>query len=165
MAKENSFDIVSEPDWGEITNAVDQAQREVGQRFDFRGHNPSILWDRKAGTITLEAPAGMLLEALVTVVEQKLARREVSLRFFDRGEPEPHGAGRARLVLQVKQGLDADQAKKIQQAIRAMKLKVETQIQGEAIRVSAKSRDDLQAVIRNIKAQDFGIELAFTNYR
>lgn len=164
MAKDNSFDVVSEPDLGEVTNAVDQTQREVGQRYDFRGHDVVVQWDGDA-VITLEAPAGLVMDALVTVLEQKLARRGVSLRFLDIGEPEPRGHDRVRLTVRLKRGLSAETAKAIVQSIRALKLKVEAQIQGDLVRVSGKSRDDLQAVIAHLKQQDFGVELGYTNYR
>ncbi|MCL8207764.1 MAG: YajQ family cyclic di-GMP-binding protein [Actinomycetia bacterium] len=165
MAKDSSFDIVSEPDWGEIANAVHQAQQEAGQRFDFRGHDVEIRWDRKAALITVEAPAGLVLEAAVALVEQRLARRGVPLRFLAPGDPEPRGGDRAQVVLTVRHGIPPDVAKRIQQAVRALKLKVDVAIQGDALRVSGKQKDDLQAVIRHLKSQDFGVELAFTNYR
>lgn len=165
MAKDSSFDVVSEPDWGEIANAVHQAQQEAGQRFDFRGHAVAIQWDRKAAVITVEAPAGMLLEAAVALVEQRLARRGVPLRFLAAGEPELRGGDRARVVLTVRHGIPADVAKRIQQTVRSLKLKVDVTVQGDAVRVSGKQKDDLQAVIRHLKSQDFGLELAFTNYR
>jgi uncharacterized protein YajQ (UPF0234 family) len=165
VAKDNSFDIVSEPDWGELTNAVDQTRREAAQRYDFRGHDLVIDFDRKAATVTLEGPAGLVLDALVEVFEQKCARRGVSLRFLDRGPVEPLPQDRGRVVVKIRSGLGTEVAKRMQQAIRATKLKVDAQIQGDAIRVSGKSRDDLQAVIQALKAQDFGVELAFTNYR
>ncbi len=165
MAKENSFDIVSEPDWGEVLNAVDQTRREAEQRYDFRGHDLSIDWNRKESRVTLEGPAGMVLDALATTFEQKWARRGLSLRFLDRQDPVPLGGDRARLVMQVRHGLATDTAKQVTQAVRALKLKVDAQIQGDAIRVSGKSRDDLQAVQRALEGQDFGVELRFTNYR
>ena len=165
MAKDNSFGVVSEPDWGELTNAVDQTRHEVASRYDFRGQDVEVAYDRKQQHIVLDAPAGMVMDSLVTTLEQRCARRGVSLRFLDKQEPERHGMDRARLTIRIKSGIETEVAKKIQQAVRALKLKVDTQIQGDALRVSGKNRDDLQAVIRGLEAQDFGIELAFTNYR
>lgn len=165
MAKENTFDVVSEPDLGEVTNAVDQTRKEVVQRYDFRGHNIEVDWNAKDGIIRLDAPAGMVMDALVTTLEQKFARRGVSLRFLDPKDPEPYGMDRARQTITLKRGLTPETAKKIQQVIRSTKLKVDAQIQGELIRVSGKDRDDLQAVIKVLREQDFGVELAFTNYR
>jgi uncharacterized protein YajQ (UPF0234 family) len=165
VAKDNSFDIVSEPDWGELGNAVDQTRREADQRYDFRGHDVHIDWSRKEGTVTLEGPAGMVLDALVTAFEQKCARRNVSLRFLDAAPMEPLSGDRGRVVYKIRAGLTTETAKRIQQAIRATKIKVDAQIQEDIIRVSGKSRDDLQAVIAAIKTEDFGVELQFTNYR
>lgn len=165
MAKDNSFDIVSEPDWGEVSNAMDQTQHEVASRYDFRGQQIELDWDRKQQRINLDAPAGMVMDALVETLEQRFARRGVSLRFLDKGEPELHGMDRARLAIQIKSGISTEVAKKIQQAVRGLKLKVDCQIQGDAVRVSGKNRDDLQAVIRALKAMDFGIELSFNNFR
>jgi uncharacterized protein YajQ (UPF0234 family) len=164
MAKDNSFDVVSEPDLGEVANAVEQTRREVAQRYDFHNHDVQLDWDGEA-TITLEAPAGLVMETLVTVLEQKMARRGVSLRFLDVGPPEDRGKDRARIVVRLKRGLTQATAKAIVQSIRSLKLKVEPQIQGDIARVSGKSRDDLQAVIAHLKGQDFGVELSYTNYR
>lgn len=165
MAKDNSFDVVSEPDWGELTNAVDQTRHEVASRYDFRGQDVEVAYDRKQLRIVLDAPAGMVMDALVAALEQRCARRGISLRFLDKQEPERHGMDRARLTIRIKSGIETEVAKKIQQAVRALKLKVDTQIQGDALRVSGKNRDDLQAVMRALDSQDFGIELAYTNYR
>ncbi len=165
MAKDNSFDVVSEPDWGELTNAIDQTRHEVANRYDFRGQDVEVAYDRKQQRIVLDAPAGMVMDALVATLEQRCARRDVSLRFLEKGEPERHGMDRARLTIRIKSGIETEVAKKIQQAVRALKLKVDSQIQGNVVRVSGKNRDDLQAIIRELESQDFGIELAFTNYR
>ncbi|MGC8488143.1 MAG: YajQ family cyclic di-GMP-binding protein [Clostridia bacterium] len=164
MAKDNSFDIVSEPDLGEVTNAVDQTEREVVQRYDFRGHDIVVEWDKER-TIVLEAPEGMVMDALITVLEQKLARRGVSLRFLETGPREARSNNRSRVTISLKRGLSQEIAKQITQSIRALKIKVDPQIQGTAVRVSAKNKDDLQAVIGHLKEQDFGVELSFTNYR
>lgn len=164
MAKDNSFDIVSEPDLGEVTNAVDQTEREVAQRYDFRGHDITIEWDRDH-TIVLEAPEGMVMDALLTVLDQKMARRGVSLRFLETGPREPRSNNRARVTVTLKRGLSPETAKQISQAIRGLKIKVDPQIQGSIVRVSGKDKDDLQTVIAALKQQDFGVELGFTNYR
>ena len=157
--------MVSEPDWGEVTNAVDQTRRDAEQRYDFRGHDLTIDWSRKDAAVTLEAPAGMVLDALVTTFEQKCARRDISLRYLERGDMIPLSGDRGRVVMTIRHGLDTETAKKIQQAIRATKLKVDAQIQGDIVRVSGRDRDDLQRIIQTLKDQDFGVELAFSNYR
>ena len=165
MAKDSSFDIVSEPDWSEVLNAIDQTRREANTRYDFRGHNISIEYDQSAHVITLDAPEGLVMDALRSVLGEKMARRQVSLKFLEFQEPESHGMARQRVAVAIKSGIESDTAKKIQKAIRALGVKVEPQIHGEAIRVSGKNRDDLQKVIQFLKDQDFGIELVYTNYR
>jgi uncharacterized protein YajQ (UPF0234 family) len=165
MPKDSSFDIVSEPDWSEVLNAIDQTRREVNTRYDFRGQDVMVEYDAQAHRISLDAPEGLVMESLKTVLGEKMAKRQVSLRFLEFGSPESHGMARQRLVVTVKSGIAADAAKAIQKAIRGLGKKVESQIQGDAIRVSAKSRDDLQAVITFLKGEDFGIELVFTNFR
>ncbi|MCY0898371.1 MAG: YajQ family cyclic di-GMP-binding protein [Firmicutes bacterium] len=165
MAKESSFDIVSEPDWSEVLNAIDQTRRETQTRYDFRGHDVSVIYDAGKHVITLDAPEGLVMEALKTALAEKMAKRQVSLKFLEYGAIEHHGMNRARLLVTIRAGIDKNVAKNIQKAIRGLGLKVEAQIQGEAIRVSGKSRDDLQKVIQSLKNQDFGIELVFTNYR
>lgn len=165
MAKDNSFDIVSEPDISEVLNAIDQTRREALTRYDFRGHEVSVQWDAEQRTIQLDAPAGMVLDALLRVLQEKMAKRGVSLRFLEVSDPVPHGMDRARQTVTLKKGIDTVQAKAIQKMVRGLGLKVDVQIQGESVRVSGKSKDDLQAVIREVKAHDFGIELSFTNFR
>ncbi|NMP23596.1 YajQ family cyclic di-GMP-binding protein [Sulfobacillus harzensis] len=165
MPKESSFDVVSEPDWSEVLNAIDQTRREANTRYDFRGQDIEIDYDAANHVITLDAPEGMVMDSLKTVLGEKMARRSVSLKFLDFGPVESHGMSRARVSVTIKSGIETDLAKKIQKAIRGLGLKVEPQIQGASLRVSGKSRDDLQAVIQFLKGQDFGIELAFTNFR
>lgn len=165
MAKDSSFDIVSEPDWSEVLNAIDQTRREANTRYDFRGQDIAIDYDQSKHIITLEAPEGLVMDSLKTVLGEKMARRQVSLKFLEFGAVEPHGMARARVTVTIKSGIETDMAKKIQKAIRGVGVKVEPQIQGDALRVSGKNRDDLQAVIQFLKSQDFGIELAFVNFR
>ena len=165
MAKDSSFDVVSEPDWSEVLNAIDQTRREAGTRYDFRGQDIEIDYDQAKHVITLDAPEGLDMESLRTVLGEKMARRQVSLKFLEYGDVESHGMARARVRITIKSGIETDVAKKIQKAIRGLGVKVEPQIQGDALRVSGKNRDDLQGVIQFLKTQDFGIELAFTNFR
>lgn len=166
MPKDNSFDIVSEPDMAEVQNAVDQTRRESAQRYDFRGQDVTVDLDAKAGTITLEAPAGMVMEAFERLLLERAAKRSLSLRFFDI-PPEVEGLShdRARKAIVLKRGLSAEKAKEIQKAVKALGLKVDPQVQGDMVRVSGKNRDDLQAVIRAMRDQDFDVELAYTNFR
>lgn len=165
MAKDSSFDVVSEPNLSEVLNAIDQVRREVTTRYDFRGHNITVDWDGSQSIIRLDAPAGMVMESLIHVLEERMARRGVSLRFLEVGNPEPHGMDRATVEVTIKKGIETSQAKSIQKVIRSLGVKVDAQIQGDAVRVSGKSKDDLQTVMQSLKQQDFGIELGFTNYR
>ncbi len=165
MAKDSSFDIISEPDWAEVLNAIDQTRREVSTRYDFRGHGVVVEYNTSERLITLDAPAGLVMESLKTVLGEKMAKRQVSLKFLDFGSPEDHGMNRQRVQVPIKSGIASDVAKKIQKVIRGMGIKVEAQIQGEAIRVSGKNRDDLQTVMQTLKSQDFGIELVYNNFR
>lgn len=165
MAKDSSFDIVSEPDWSEVINGVDQTRREVAQRYDFRGHEITVGWDAVAKAVRLEAPAGMVMEALSTVLGEKMAKRGVALAYFDFKPVVVSGMDRASREVLVRHGLETPVAKSIQKAIRALPAKVDCQIQGDALRVTAKSKDDLQSIIVWMKSQDFGVELTATNYR
>lgn len=165
MPKESSFDVVSEPDWSEVLNAIDQTRREAATRYDFRGHDIRVEYDGGEHVITLDAPEGMVMDSLKTVLGEKMARRSVSLKFLDFGPLEAHGMSRAKQTVRLKSGIETDMAKKILKAIRGLGLKVEPQIQGDTVRVSGKNRDDLQTVIQFLKGQDFGIELGFTNFR
>ncbi len=165
MPKESSFDIVSSPDVSELQNALDQTRREVATRYDFRGHDVSVTWDAARWLITLDAPSGMVMDALQSVLTDKAAKRGVALRFLEFGKPELHGMERATVPVTVKNGIETPKAKEIQKAIRALDAKVDVQIQGDALRVTSKNKDDLQKVIQWLKSQDFEIELTFTNYR
>lgn len=165
MAKDSSFDIVSEPNWAEVLNAVDQARREASTRYDFRGHDVVVDYDASRRIIMLDAPEGLVMDSLRTVLAEKMAKRDVSLKFLEFGPAESHGMGRQRVPVTIKAGIAPDVAKTVQKAIRALAVKVEPQIQGDTIRVHGKNRDDLQVAIQFLKSQDFGIELVFTNFR
>lgn len=165
MAKESSFDIVSAPNWAEVLNGIDQTRREVAQRYDFRDQKVEIDYDAASKIITLKAPAGLVMDALSTVLGEKMAKRGVSLRFLDFKDPVPAGGDRAAREVHIRHGLDTTVAKTVQKGVRSLGLKVEAQIQGDAVRVSGKNKDDLQAVIRWMKGQDFGLELTADNFR
>ena len=159
-----SFDIVSEVDFQEVRNAVDQANREVTTRFDFKGTDSSITIE---GTDLLAVSSTPdRLRALTQVLEEKMVRRQVSLKALHYGQIEEAAKGRARQRIAIQSGIDADHARAINKAIKDLKLKaVTSQIQGDQLRVSGKKRDDLQAVIAALKAEDFGIPLQFVNFR
>jgi cyclic-di-GMP-binding protein len=153
-----SFDVVSKVDRQEVDNALNQAAKELSQRFDFRGTGTAIAW---AGESETEERA----VAAVEVFKEKLIKRNISLKAFEAGEPTISGKT-YKVNGKILQGIESDKAKEISKAIRDEKLKgVQAQIQGDQLRVSGKKKDDLQAVIALLKGRDFGIALQFTNYR
>ncbi|MCL4313205.1 MAG: YajQ family cyclic di-GMP-binding protein [Actinobacteria bacterium] len=159
-----SFDIVSEVNFQEVRNAVDQANREVSTRFDFKGTDSSITIEGTELLAVSSTPDR--LRALVQVLEEKMVRRQVSLKALHYGQIEEAAKGRARQRVTVQSGIDSEHARVINKAIKDLKMKtITSQVQGNQIRVSGKKRDDLQAVIASLKAEDFGIPLQFVNFR
>jgi hypothetical protein len=157
-----SFDVVSEVDLQEVRNAVDQSNREVGQRFDFKGSG--ACFEQSGPEITLRAQNDFQLRQMMEVLEKKLAKREVDLGCLDRKDPEVSGsAARQRVV--VRQGVDTETARRIVKDIKESKLKVQSQIQGEQVRVVGKQRDDLQQVIALLRKRDYQLPLQFINLR
>jgi cyclic-di-GMP-binding protein len=165
MASDNSFDIVSKVDLQEVKNAVDQAQREIETRFDFKGSDSTLELEEKTLTLKMASADETRLKSMVDVLQSKLHRRGIDIRSLEIGDVEEASKGTVRQEAKVKQGLDADTAKKVVKIIKDMGLKVQAAIQGDQVRVSAKSRDDLQAVIAKLKAQDLETPLQFENYR
>lgn len=164
MADTSSFDVVSKVDRQEVDNALNQAAKELTQRFDFRGTNAEISW---AGdeAVTLKADTEDRVKAALDVFKEKLVKRQVSLKFLDAGEPRASGKT-YKIECKIVQGINSDKARAISKKIRDEGPKgVQAQIQGEQLRVTAKKRDDLQTVIALLKQEDFGIALQFTNYR
>jgi cyclic-di-GMP-binding protein len=161
---DSSFDIVSKVDHQEVDNAVNQASKELHQRFDFRGTGADISWSGKEVVIVSAETEPRALAAL-EVFKEKLVRRGVSLKALDAGEPKVSGKT-SKIECKIVQGIDSDKARAIGKRIRDEGPKgVQAQIQGDQMRVTAKKKDDLQAVIALLKAADFGIALQFTNYR
>ena len=159
-----SFDITSEIDEQEMRNSVDQANREVSNRFDFKQTNSSV--ELAETTVTLRSSTEERLAALKQVLEEKMAKRKVSMKALDWGNVEEASGGTARQVATLVAGIGSDKAKEINKVIKEMGLKgVQTQTQGEQIRVTAKKRDALQDVISACKDKDFGIPLQFGNFR
>src|SRR6266404_195618 len=158
-----SFDIVSQADTMEIENAGNEAKKELATRFDFKGSNAEMVLEKNE--IKLSAEDQFKLKALVEIAIGKLAKRQISLKNVERGEPDVSPLGHARQVIKIKQGLEQTAAKQITGFIRENKFKVTTQIQGEEIRVSGKSRDDLQAVIAAVRGKEFPVALQFQNFR
>ena len=158
-----SFDVVSEVDLMEVKNAVEQAQKELANRFDFREAKAEIILEKDL--IKLSAINQFKIQALEEIVLGKLARRNVSLKNIERKDADISPLGHARQELKLKQGLETDVAKTIVQAIRDSKLKVTTQIQDRQVRVTGKNRDDLQAIITLLRGKDFPVALNYTNFR
>ena len=163
MASESSFDVVSKVDRQEVDNALNQAAKEVSQRYDFKGVDASIAWS--GDTIVLRANSEDRVKAVLDVFQTKLVKRGVSLKAVDAGDPRASGK-EYRIEAGLKEGLSQENAKKISKIIRDQGPKnVKTQITGDELRVSAKSRDDLQAVIALLKGADLDVALQFVNYR
>jgi cyclic-di-GMP-binding protein len=158
-----SFDIVSQVNSMEIENAVNQAKKELANRFDFKGTKAEIVLEKNE--IKLSAEDQFKLTALQEIMMGKLAKRQISLKNVEKLEPDVSPLGHARQVIKIKQGLEATVAKQVTGFIRETKHKVTTQIQGEEVRVTGKSRDDLQAVIAAVRAKDFPVALQFQNFR
>ena len=159
-----SFDVVSEVDRQELKNAVDQAQREIGQRYDFKNTNSSI--EQNELVLTLRTASEDRLRALKTVLEERLVKRGVSLRGLDWGKIEAATGDTVRQVVTVKVGISSDKAREINKLVKERGPKgVSTQTQGDSIRVSAKKRDDLQTAIALLKSADLGLPLQFVNFR
>ncbi len=163
MASTSSFDIVSEFDRQELKNAVDQAEREIRQRYDLKDTNTEFTLDDNSITINTESEYS--LNAARDVMESKMVGRKLSLKILDYQEEEDASGARKRQVVKLKEGIADDVAKQISKEIRDNFKKVKAQIQGDSVRVQAKSRDDLQAVIAHIKSKDYPVALQFTNYR
>lgn len=163
MAKESSFDVVSQVDMQEMSNAVNQTEKEISQRYDFRGSVASIELGEKA--ITIAAEDDYKLNAIIDILRARMAKRGLSLRCLELGKIEAAAKGTVRQTLTILEGIPKDKAKAIIAAIKATKLKVSAQMQGEQVRVSGAKKDDLQAVIQTLKAGDFGLDLQFINMR
>ena len=165
MPAESTFDVVSEFDRQELRNAIDQTEREVRTRFDLKDSRSELKLGDKDITITSDSE--MHLQAVRDILESKAIRRGLSLKIFDYGEVEEVGGMRVRQVVTLKEGIADDLAKKLQKLIKEHAPKVQARIQGDAVRVGSKSKDDLQTVIRLLRerADDFPVPLQFTNYR
>jgi cyclic-di-GMP-binding protein len=163
MAQEFSFDIVSKTEMQEVANAIQQAQKELAQRFDFKGSKSSI--ELSNDEITLVSDDEGKLRSVKDIVETKLVKRGVSLKALDYGKLEPASMGTVRQRAKIVQGIESEKAKAIVKSIKDAKLKVQASIQSDQVRVTGRSKDDLQKAIALVKEKDFGIPLQFTNYR
>jgi cyclic-di-GMP-binding protein len=166
MAQNHSFDVTTGVDLQEVDNAINQAQKEIAQRYDFKGTKAEIDFRRGESMIVLTADNDFVMKQLFDVVESKLIRRQVPVKNLDVGEIKPGGGDSVRRELKLKMALDSDTAKKVAAAIKEAKLKkVQAAIQGDQVRVSSPERDALQDAIAVLRKQDFGVELKFGNYR
>ncbi len=160
---EFSFDVVSEYDHQELVNALDQARREIGQRFDFKGVDAEIKEEKDE--LHLLADSDMHLKAIIDVLQSKLNKRGIDLKVLDPQKPEPAAKGNVRQVVKLKKGIADDLARDLNKKIRAGNQKVQVRIEGDKLRVSSKEKDQLQAVIHFLREQELDVPLQFTNYR
>jgi cyclic-di-GMP-binding protein len=160
-----SFDVASKVDWAEVTNALNQAEKEVGQRFDFKGTDAAIT--RNEHGILIEANSEDRARAAYVVLQEKLIRRKVSLKHMDLQDPTKGPKGSSRLLVKVKEGIETEKAKEIIKLIKDSKMKVQASIHEQTVRISGKKRDDLQQVIQMLRssAEDLNIEMQFLNFR
>lgn len=163
MASDHSFDIVSKLDMQEVRNAVDQATREIGTRFDFKGSASRI--DLDDGGITLTSDDEGKLKSVVKVLEDRMVKRGIAISALDYQPVEPATGATVRQKVALKQGVPTDTARQIVKQIKQMKIKVQAAIQGDQVRVSGKKRDDLQQVQQAVKSADYGLPIQFENYR
>lgn len=163
MAQEFSFDIVSKTDMQEVSNAIQQAQKELAQRFDFKGSKSSI--ELTNDEIVLVSDDEGKLRSVRDIVESKLVKRKVSLKALDFGKIEQASMGTVRQHVKIQQGIESEKAKAIVKTIKDAKVKVQASIQSDQVRVAGKSKDDLQRAMTLVRDNDYGIPLQFTNYR
>jgi uncharacterized protein YajQ (UPF0234 family) len=166
MAATQSFDITTGCDLQEVDNAVNQAMKEIRQRYDFKGLNVSVDFRRAENKLVLRAPDEFKLRAMWDVVQEKMIRRHVPLKNLQHGKVLPSAGGTVTEEIDLQQGIPIETARAIVKFIKELKMrKVQSEIQGEQVRLSSPSRDDLQVVMHKIKEQDFGVELNFGNFR
>jgi uncharacterized protein YajQ (UPF0234 family) len=163
MAQQNSFDIVSQVDRAEISNAINQTIKEVRQRFDFKGSAATVVLEKD--TLVLSAEDETKLRNMNDILQQKLVRRGVPLKALNYGKVDPAAGGTVRQEAQIQQGIPQDKAKEVVKYIKDTKARVQASIQGDTVRVAGRDRDELQEVIAKLKAKDFGIHMQFSNYR
>lgn len=164
MAKDNTFDIVSEVELQEVDNAVNQTVKEISQRFDFRGSKSEIELVEE-DQIKIISDDEYKLKSIIDILQSKMVRRGISLKFLDYGKIEPAAGATVRQLVTIKKGISTEKAKEVVAYIKELRLKVQAQIQDDQVRVSGKERDDLQKVMQALKDKDFGVELQYKNFR
>jgi uncharacterized protein YajQ (UPF0234 family) len=162
---DNSFDVVSKIELPEVSNAIQQALKEIQQRYDLKGSHSTIELVEKDNKVLLASADDFKLKAVIEILEQKLIKRKVSLKGLEYGVVTPAAGSTVRQEIKLQQGIDADKARKIVQAVKDSKKKVQVSIQGDLLRVSSKDRDTLQEVMHLLRSGDFGLDLQFINYR
>jgi uncharacterized protein YajQ (UPF0234 family) len=162
---DNSFDVVSKIELPEVSNAIQQALKEIQQRYDLKGSNSTIQLVEKDNKILLASADDFKLKAVIEILEQKLIKRKVSLKGLEYGPIIPSAGSTVRQEIKLQQGIDADKARKIVAAVKDSKKKVQISIQGDLLRVSGKDRDTLQEIMQLLRSGDFGLDLQFINYR
>ena len=165
MAKDSSFDVVSEVNMQEVDNAFQQTTREISQRYDLKDSGATIELSKGDKLFTINAPADFVSKQIIDVLSSKLIKRGIDLAAVKWGDPQTASGGTVRRVASIVEGIDKDTAGKINKDIKALKLKCKVQIEGDKLRVSSASRDTLQEVIAFLKGQDYGQPLQYTNYR
>ena len=161
---DNSFDVVSKIELNEVSNAIQQALKEITQRYDLKGSHSNVEFDGKA-ELTLTSADDYKLKAVTDILQGKLAKRNVSLKAFEYGKVEPAAGSTVRQKVKMQQGIPIEKAKEIVKLIKDSKLKVQASINADIVRVTGKDRDSLQEVIALLRKHDFGLDLQFTNYR
>lgn len=165
MANQNSFDIVSEVDLQEVDNAINQAMKEIQQRYDFKGSKSEIELNKKENSLTVNSDDEFKLRSVIDILQNKLIKRGISVKAMSYGSVEPASGGTVRQVIKLQKGIDKDNARLIVKMIKDSKIKVQAAIQDEQVRVSGKSKDDLQEVMNILKSADLDFAFQFTNYR
>ena len=165
MAQEFSFDVVSKVDLQEVSNAVQQASKEIATRFDFRGSKSRVEWNEKELQLTLTSDDEHKLKSVVDILETRLVKRGIAVRSLDFQKVEPAAGATVRQIVKIQQGISSEKAREIVKAIKDRKLKVQASIQTDQVRVAGRAKDDLQEVMATLRAGDFGVPLQFTNYR
>ena len=158
-----SFDIVSKVPWNEVDNALNQAQKELSQRFDFKDTGTDI--EKNDAGLNIRSSSEDRANAALVVLQEKLIKRKVSLKFFDTEDPKPTAKGGSQILLKVKEGIESEPARKIVARIKEAKLKVQGAIQDAQVRVTGKNRDDLQKAMALVRGMDLDLELSFVNFR
>lgn len=163
MASNCSFDVVSEVELQEVDNAINQAKKEISQRYDFKGSKAEVSLDEDE--IKIIAEDDFRIKNMIDIIQEKLVKRKVPLKSLDYGKIENTGGSMVKQIVKVQRGIDKEKGKEIIVAIKASKLKVQAQIMDDQVRVTGKNKDDLQQAIQLLKSKDFGVELQFTNFR